>query len=265
MTQATFPSATYPDPTISVESDAHLHYDHALEADARDDPAAAVTHYNESIEADASYIDAYEGRAAAYHAIGDEDSAVRDYDRVVEARPSAVTYGDRGHALMTAGRYAEAELDHHEALTLATNSNERRIAFLGLGDAHRGLGEYGEAVRDYTAAIILDSDDWNAYYGRGVAFLAAKEYLPALEDFDQVVSLRPHDAGAYYARGFLRWLGYQCADAGDDFRFFLALSSDGEDVSRAREYLERIDTSVSCEPPVGPDSLARPSHHVSDA
>lgn len=263
--QATLTGATYRDAATSAESDAHRHYDEALEADARGESSDAVIHYSQSIKADASFIAAYEGRAAAYHALGDEDSAVRDYDRVVKARPNAVTYTDRGHVSITAGRYAAAERDFQKALSLATNSNQHRLAYLGLADTHRARGEYEEAARYYTAAITLDSDDWNAYYGRGVALLAEEEYGRALEDFDQVISLKPHDAGAYYARGVLRWLSDQCAAAREDFRFFLALSSDGEDGARAREYLQRIDASANCDPPAGAESPVLPPYPVSHA
>ena len=227
--------------------------------------SGAVIHYSQSIKADVLFIAPYEGRAAAYHALGDEDSAVRDYDQVVQARPNAVTYTDRGHAFITVGRYAAAKSDFQKALSLATSSDQHRLAYLGLADTHRALREYEEAASYYTAAIALDSNDWNAYYGRGVALLAEEEYGRALEDFDQVISLKPHDAGAYSARGVLRWLGDQCAAAREDFRFFLALSSDGEDGARAREYLQRIDASANCDPPAGAESPVLPPYPVSHA
>ncbi|XP_035732907.1 stress-induced-phosphoprotein 1-like [Vespa mandarinia] len=67
------------------------------------------------------------------------------------------------------------------------------------GNAALQDGRFDEAIKNYTEAIILDSNNHVLYSNRSAAFAKAKLYEKALEDAEKTVNLKP-DWGKGYSR-----------------------------------------------------------------
>lgn len=79
---------------------------------------------------------------------------------------------------------------------------------------------YGEAVKMYTEAILLDRNFAEAYFNRGRARMASDKTNPvlALRDFDRAIALDPTNVDAYYQRGLVYAFIINNANARDDMQ-----------------------------------------------
>ena len=84
--------------------------------------------------------------------------------------------------------------------TVRNNPSNYR-AYLSLGKAHDGRGQYDAAVRDYDHAMLLRRDFVEAYVNRGAAYEALGQAELAIRDFDKAIALQPAAAEAYCNRG----------------------------------------------------------------
>ena len=84
------------------------------------------------------------------------------------------------------------------------------ILFVACGSAseayNRGIeydrvGDYKKASEQYTKAIKIDPDFFQAYKNRGVVYLNLGQFELAIKDYDEFIKLVPEDAGAYWNRG----------------------------------------------------------------
>jgi tetratricopeptide (TPR) repeat protein len=74
-------------------------------------------------------------------------------------------------------------------------------AYLSLGKAHDGRGQYDAAVRDYDHALLLRHDFVEVYNNRGAAYEAMGHAEAAIKDYDKAIALQPDVAEAYCNRG----------------------------------------------------------------
>ena len=63
------------------------------------------------------------------------------------------------------------------------------------------MGEYSQAIADYSKAIQLNPGYAEAYYSRGCAYDGIGEYDKAIADYKKTIELDPNHASAYYNRG----------------------------------------------------------------
>lgn len=74
--------------------------------------------------------------------------------------------------------------------------------FINTGNLHYNNKEYDLALEQYTAAIRLNSNHFDAYLNRGCAYLMlGNKNSSALEDFNTAISINPKHFLAYYNRG----------------------------------------------------------------
>jgi tetratricopeptide (TPR) repeat protein len=81
------------------------------------------------------------------------------------------------------------------------NSPLNYRAYLSLGKAHDGRGQYDAAVRDYDHALLLRHDFVEVYNNRGAAYEAMGQADAAIKDYDKAIALQPGAAEAYCNRG----------------------------------------------------------------
>ena len=104
----------------------------------------AIDQYSKAITIEPSYPALYEGRAEAYRSLGRYEQAIRDYSRALAIREEGRLYVERGDVFLELGDYPQADHDYHSGLSLGPLSLD---AYVGMGDAHRGMGEFEEAAR----------------------------------------------------------------------------------------------------------------------
>ncbi len=87
----------------------------------------------------------------------------------------------------------------NNALKLHPRNTE---AYYNRGVAYDNLGQYKQAMKDYSQAIALKPDYADAFYNRGTIHNAIGQYQRAIEDFSETIRLKPDDAEAFLGRGF---------------------------------------------------------------
>ena len=85
--------------------------------------------------------------------------------------------------------------------------------------AHGEVGEYPEAIADYTRAIELDPKEPAAYNNRGIAYAqtGGKQYYNAMADYARAIALDPQFADPFYNRGALHEINNDMAEAMRDY------------------------------------------------
>jgi tetratricopeptide (TPR) repeat protein len=135
------------------------------ECNQTDDTGASIAACTQIIQASEETTTnraiAYYVRAGAYKTKGDNDHAVADYTKAIEAN----------------AHYADA--------------------YAGRGIVHQIKGDNEDAIADYTKAIEIDPRYARAYLGRGMVYRLKGDSDHAVADFTQAIQINPRDAIAY--------------------------------------------------------------------
>jgi tetratricopeptide (TPR) repeat protein len=181
----------------------------------------------------------HHGRGDLDAALGDYDQTIRLLQKTPPSRAGAeggltlaVAHCRRGEARFDQLRDEEAEADFAEArrrdpggaaeylggMWLRRSKFDRALeafgqlvglrphdarARVGRGMAHEALGDFGQAVADYSEAIRLEGGGAGAYALRGRAHQRQGRTDNALADFGRHLHLHPDDTMAYLARSTL--------------------------------------------------------------
>jgi membrane associated rhomboid family serine protease/Flp pilus assembly protein TadD len=125
--------------------------------------------YKESVDAATKALNidpkdrkARASRGTAYRNLGEDELAIKEYDRLIETNPkSALAYNNRGWSYLAQGK---SEL----------------------------------AIADSTKAIQSDSGQAFAYDTRGLALTTIHQEQKALQDYTQYMAKKPKDRGSVY-------------------------------------------------------------------
>ena len=104
-----------------------------------------------------------------------------------------------------------------EVIRLATNIEEKAIAYRTRGIAYYNSEEYDRAIADYDKALKLDPAFASAYDSRGVTYSIKGEYDRALADSNKALELDPAFASAYINRGLIYNKQHKYNEAVADF------------------------------------------------
>lgn len=133
------------------------------------------------------------------------------------------SYIRSGWAWMEIGEYGNAITDYTAAIRV--NPKNPR-AYYGRGVARSRKGNYDEAIADYTEAIRLKPKFRYAYYGRGIAWYFKGNYDKAIADDSEAIRLNPYYASPYRSRGVARFDNGRFYSAASDFARAWMLKSD---------------------------------------
>ena len=177
----------------------------------------AIEYYTEVIqlapEASSIITAAYHQRGNAHIEKRVVDSAIKDYNRVIEdysksieLNPSdyrayenlAEAYCQRGGAHYRTDNDDFAIIDYTKAIEMHPNYAE---AFYGRAIAYHSKGNYQEAIKDFTNTIHFNPDDVFVYCERGLVYNDKGDHENAIKDYSKVIELNPDDPNAYYLRG----------------------------------------------------------------
>lgn len=236
--------------------------------------AAAIAAYDQALDLDSTYVDAYTNKGRALHAQGDYVAAQTAFGRVIALKPKATTgYLNRAHAYR-AGDYPEsAILDYTAVLDINPEQVEARyyraqlyqqldrhaeaVADLDAviqwrmthtptddySDSHRlrgysrrRLGQLQAAAQDFEKALALDPNDAQAYYNRGVIAAYQKTADHGLLDFTKAIQLKPDFEKAYFRRGMVYHTKGDYKQALKDFEQVLAANPKAHQALSAQGY-----------------------------
>jgi tetratricopeptide (TPR) repeat protein len=81
-------------------------------------------------------------------------------------------------------------------------SCSQNVAYIDrFGDVDVSMGNYDEAIKDYTKAINYKPGDPDGYIGRAYVYQKMGAYQLAIEDYTKAIKLVPDDSNLYFARG----------------------------------------------------------------
>ena len=183
----------------------------------------AITSYNEAIQLNPDYADAYNNRGHAKWMLGNHEGAVADCDVSIQLEPeNANAYTNRGNARYQLGLRAYAVQDYDQAIQFKP---DYAPAYNNLGSVRYDLGDYTGALTYYTQAIELNSKYVDAYYNRANARFQMSDYEGAVTDYNVAILLNPQHAKARYNRGWVMLALRRRTEALADFEKALELAA----------------------------------------
>ncbi|WP_299484817.1 tetratricopeptide repeat-containing serine protease family protein [Acaryochloris sp. IP29b_bin.137] len=166
----------------------------------RGDYQGAITDFNQAINLNPKYQEAFNGRGIAYSKLKDYSQALADFEEAIALEPdgSKKVYYNRALTYSRLKQHSPAIADYSKAIAFNPRNGK---AYNNRGTSYKAIREYENAIADYTKAIAIDAKDFKAYYNRGLTYYALRQFPQALADYDQAIALEPRDAVAYNNRG----------------------------------------------------------------
>ena len=159
----------------------------------------AIAKYNEALQYNPKYADAYYNRGTAYQNLQNYNVAITDYNKAIQLNPNnALAYNNRGVAYGKSGNHSAAIANFNKAIELNPNYAP---AYYNRGIAYYEIDNYNAAISDYTKTIQINLNFAYAYNNRGNAYAKIQNYNAAIADYTKAIELNPNDADAYYSRG----------------------------------------------------------------
>lgn len=123
-----------------------------------------------------------------YKASGlDYTGAIEEYNQALQINPSfAQAYYNRGSAHLKLGDHQRSIEDFNQALRINPNYAE---AYSDRGNTYLKLGDNQGAIMDYTQALQLSPNDANTFYNRGIAYTQMGNKQKAIEDYQRAAKL----------------------------------------------------------------------------
>ena len=175
----------------------------------------AMADFDRAIQRDPQEFLAYSNKEIARRLKAKEAQPKPENDPFVGLNPAdAEAYEIRGLSSLDIGEYRQAIEDFTYAIRLKPNNAE---SYCYRGFAYSCEGEYYRAMMDYDKAIALEPTFGEPYYNKAMALRRKGQHIRAIEYFDQAISLVPNNAIIRYDRGVShRSLGND-AEAENDF------------------------------------------------
>ena len=166
----------------------------------------ALARYDAAIEAAPDYVEAYQGRAETYIAMGQPDDAIADLRVALDLAPrDAGLYAALAMAQMRNEDYDAAIASAQAALTL---DPDNAMAHNAAGLTYYYTGQLGAAAEDFNKAIEADPTLHQSYTNLGNTFYQMGSWHRARTNYQKALELIPKPAIANTAvqRSYLHYL-----------------------------------------------------------
>ncbi|MCC3501863.1 MAG: serine protease [Microcoleus sp. PH2017_19_SFW_U_A] len=191
----TSPTATAP-LKLNNPQDAKTYYVRGL---TRFDKGDLSADFNQAIQTQSDYVEAYFYRALAYFDLRQMPKSIADYSKAIALNASYVdAYYNRGLVLSALGDKPGAIADYTQVIRLDRNF---AAAYNNRGLALSDLGDQKGAIDDFNQALQINPGRANTYFNRGLALFRINNDRSALADYTQAIQLNPSYAKAFANRG----------------------------------------------------------------
>ena len=141
--------------------------------------------------------------------LGTFDYNSRDYKGAIEGYTLEIDGGDltredkimalhmRGKSRHALGQYTQAIADFTDVLRQDRSYSE---AYLYRGDAYKELKEFGKAIADFDEYIRMFPKETMGFTNRGIAYKKQGKYDRAIEDYSRAIELDPGNSRAHNNR-----------------------------------------------------------------
>ena len=168
----------------------------------------ALEHYDQAIEIDPNYADAWNNKGIALHNLRKFKEAIDCCDMAIKINPNyADAWNNRGVSFVKMGKYKEAIDCTDRAVKIDPDYVK---AWNNKGIALHNLRKFKEAIYCCDMAIKINPNYVDAWNNKGVSLGKLGRYKEAIESYDIAININPNFAGAWNNKGSaLRILGQQ--------------------------------------------------------
>ncbi|MDM8519703.1 tetratricopeptide repeat protein [Anaerolineales bacterium HSG6] len=164
----------------------------------------AIELFDQAIELDDEFANAYNNRGLSYYELGESNQALADFNQAIKlAGDDSTPYNNRGIVYDDLGNYDQALTDYDQAIAL---DDSDPLFYNNRGVTHGNLGDYESALADFNVSLELDDAYALAYSNRGEIYYNLDDHVSALADYDTAIELDPELKRAYNDRGFIYYL-----------------------------------------------------------
>ena len=161
-----------------------IHFTRGAAEATLDNHDAAIEDYNNALELNPKYVQAYINRGITKNSLGDTNGAIEDYSNAIQLNPEEGTaYFSRGGIKSKIGDYEGAIDDYNYAIKHNPEPTKLYYFYYARGNAKSKLDDFEGANDDYDNAIGLHPKYANAYNNRGKAKEALGQHEAAEADF----------------------------------------------------------------------------------
>ncbi len=173
------------------------------------DYQAAINDYNQAIQLNPGFAEAYYQRGRTYaiwgrlsHNRADEQKAIADLQQAIRLMPNDRRINlIRSRIYMIQGDYRRALPEANEGIRRNPESHE---AYTQRGHVYSRMDDVKKSVADFSQSIRLNPNHADAYCGRGGMYTEHGNPQAAIADYSKAIELNPLFDLAYYNRGVTR-------------------------------------------------------------
>jgi|694.fasta_scaffold02357_9 tetratricopeptide (TPR) repeat protein len=136
-------------------------------------------------------------------------------DVVSKSPNKARPYLNRGVAQWSLGNWKDAMSDYSQAIKL--NPNYFAAAYWNLGIAQSKFNQWPESISNFTKAIEIYPSYFDAFQSRGISYSNLNQLKEAIDDLSKAIQLQPSNASCYFNRGNIYMMQKQWEAAKSDF------------------------------------------------
>lgn len=164
------------------------------------DYSGAIAAYNLAIEQAPDSSKGYTKRANVKLSMNDYKGALQDFNKAISLNSQdGLAYKGRSIARLRLNDFSGALADYNK---IVKTGDPETAKARGANNLH--VKNYSRAVSDYTAAILLDPTDKDAYRRRAEAEYYLKNYAGAANDLTKAILIDPNYIEAYVNRGVIK-------------------------------------------------------------
>ncbi|MCE1206671.1 MAG: tetratricopeptide repeat protein [Spirochaetia bacterium] len=157
------------------------------------------------------------------------------------------SFGMDGLLLAALEAHNNADFDKAEQIYSEIILKKPEKEILAVVYKHRGMAyfaqsRYKEALRDFSACLILDPECYKALYYRGVVKSILEDYSSAIDDFSSALKIHPYHFFSRYRRALSYWKLGDTAQALADCEIALRIEPEN---TLARHLLNQIKERIS--------------------
>ncbi|MBC7862689.1 MAG: tetratricopeptide repeat protein [Bacteroidia bacterium] len=183
----------------------------------KNDYKGAIANYTQAIFLKENYGEAYLKRGYILFKQQNYKNAIKDLTRGLELSiadsSNVVVIRARADSYFEMGDFNSAIKDYSRIVTVDPN-NEEAYAFRGAAKIE--VKDFSGAIDDETKAIDINKNSFIAYNFRGVAKGGLKTFGPAIADFDMSIKIKGNYASAFVNRASVKFAMGQKKSACDD-------------------------------------------------
>ena len=166
----------------------------------------AITEYSQAIKYDNNEANYYISRGICYFDMGQPDPAMKDFDHVIDMKPSApvlfAAYAARGNIYERNEEDQKALQDYTKATELNPKAAD---IYFRKGLLNRNLKNYEDAVKDFNMVIELEKNPSDAYYERGTTYAYLGDKQKVMDDYKSAARLGSNEARKVLNKHNIEW------------------------------------------------------------